>query len=130
MPTGRRCWIFIRHAPADQPLCIYLPLGYPHPPYAVEEPYYSRIDRSTLPPRAPAPPAWAGKPALLRGIAERQNLNGWTEDRWAELRATYYGMCARVDDQFGRVMQALRAAGLYDDTAVFFFSDHGDFTGD
>ncbi len=27
-------------------------------------------------------------------------------------------------------MDALRHAGLYDDTAVFFFSDHGDFTGD
>ena len=27
--------------------------------------------------------------------------------------------------------QALRdAPGLYDDTAIFFFSDHGDFTGD
>src|SRR5688572_13578865 len=39
-------------------------------------------------------------------------------------------MCARVDAQFGRVMQALREAGIYDDTAVFFFSDHGDFTGD
>ena len=28
------------------------------------------------------------------------------------------------------VMEALRDAGIYDDTAVFFFSDHGDFTGD
>jgi hypothetical protein len=27
-------------------------------------------------------------------------------------------------------MNALREAGIYDDTAVFFFSDHGDFTGD
>ena len=27
-------------------------------------------------------------------------------------------------------MDALREAGLYDDTAVFMFSDHGDFTGD
>ncbi|MCG3148204.1 MAG: Arylsulfatase [Verrucomicrobiae bacterium] len=120
----------IRHAPKDKPLCLYLPLLYPHPPYAVEEPYYSRIDRSALPQRVPTPADWAGKPALLRGIAERQQLTGWTEDRWTELRATYYGMCARVDDQFGRVLQALRESGMYDDTAVFFFSDHGDFTGD
>jgi len=27
-------------------------------------------------------------------------------------------------------VDALRQAGLYDDTAVFFFADHGDFTGD
>jgi arylsulfatase A-like enzyme len=39
-------------------------------------------------------------------------------------------MCARVDRQFELVLGALKSAGIYDDTAVFFFSDHGDFTGD
>jgi arylsulfatase A-like enzyme len=118
------------HVPADRPLCIYLPLGYPHPPYAVEEPYYSAIDRDLLPPRVPAPEDWTGVPSLLKGIYEKQRLQGWTEERWTELRATYYGMCARVDHQFGLLMEALREAGIYDDTAVFLFSDHGDFTGD
>lgn len=114
----------------EQPLCIYLPLTYPHPPYAVEEPWYSTIDRTKLPPRVPAPEDWSGKPSILKGIWERQRLQTWTKERWDELRATYYGMCARVDYQFGLVLQALREAGLYDDTAVFFFPDHGDFTGD
>jgi len=120
----------IKAAPADRPLCIYLPLVYPHPPYAVEDPWYSGIERSALPARLPTPTGWEGKPSILKGIWERQRLGGWSEDRWAELRATYYGMCARVDHQFGLVLDALREAGLYDETAVFFFSDHGDFTGD
>ena len=120
----------IKNAPQDQPLCIYLPLTYPHPPYAVEEPWYSMIDRSKLPPRIPVPEGWIGKPSILKGIYERQNMQSWTEDRWTELRATYYGMCTRLDHQFGLVMDALREAGIYEDTAVFFFSDHGDFTGD
>jgi arylsulfatase A-like enzyme len=119
----------IRNRPAGSPLCIYLPLGYPHPPYAVEEPYYSQIDPRFLPPRIPTP-EWELKPAILRGIAERQRLGSWNEERWTELRAVYYGMCARVDDQFGLVVQALKEAGIYVDTAIFFFSDHGDFTGD
>jgi arylsulfatase A-like enzyme len=122
----------IRHAPADQPLCIYLPLTYPHPPYAVEEPWHSLIERAKLPARLPTPEAegWRGKPSLLRGIWQRQGLQGWSEERWTELRATYYGMCVRLDHQFGLLMQALQEAGLYDDTAVFCFADHGDFTGD
>lgn len=120
----------IKNAPKDRPLCIYLPLTYPHPPYAVEDPWYGAIDRAKLPPRVPAPADWAGKPSLLRGISERQRMQGWTEERWTELRATYYGMCARVDHQFGLLLDALREAGIYDDTAVFLFSDHGDFTGD
>ncbi len=120
----------IRNRPADRPLCMYVPILYPHPPYGVEEPYYSLIDRDALPPRAPWPEDGEAKPALLRGLRERQNLRGWTEDRWTELRATYYGMCARVDAQFGVLIDALKDAGIYDDTAVFLFADHGDFTGD
>ncbi len=121
---------FIHNRPEDQPICIFLSLSYPHPPYGVEEPWYSMIDRDKVPPRIPTPENWKGKPSILKGIWERQNLKGWTEKRWQELRATYYGMCARIDHQFGLVMKALREAGIYDDTAVFFFSDHGDFTGD
>ena len=120
----------LKKPPTDKPLCIYLPLGFPHPPYHVEEPYYSMIDRSKMPPRIPAPKDWNSKPSILKGIYDIQHLQSWTEDRWTELRATYYGMCARVDDQFRLFMEALRNAGIYDDTAVFFFSDHGDFTGD
>jgi arylsulfatase A-like enzyme len=120
----------IEHAPADQPLCIYLPLTYPHPPYAVEDPWYSMIDRHVLPARLPTPEGWRGKPSLLKGIWERQHMQSWSEERWTELRATYYGMCARLDHQFGLLVGALQRAGLYDDTALFFFTDHGDFTGD
>ncbi len=120
----------IHNAPEDQPLCIYLPLGYPHPPYGVEEPFFGLIDRGKLPLRIPAPADWSRKPSLLKGISKSQGLQGWTEERWTELRATYYGMCARVDRQFGLVVEALREKGIYEDTAIFFFSDHGDFTGD
>lgn len=120
----------IESPPSGAPLCIYLPLSRPHPPYGVEEPYFSMIDRAKLPSRTPTPKDWSGKPSMLRGIHERQNLQGWTEDRWNELRATYYGMCASMDHKFGMVLEALRRAGIYDDTAVFLFSDHGDYTGD
>jgi arylsulfatase A-like enzyme len=120
----------IANAPDDQPLCIYLPLIYPHPPYAVEEPWFSLTDRAKLPPRVPAPDDWAGKPSILRGIHEKQNLGDLAEETWDELRGTYYGMCSRLDHQFGLILQALRRKGIYDDTAIFLFSDHGDFTGD
>lgn len=120
----------IANPPDDRPMCIYLPLTYPHPPYAVEDPWYSLIDRDKLPERMPAPEGWEGNPSLLRGIWERQHLQTWTEERWSELRAVYYGMCARLDHQFGLIVRALKQAGIYDDTAMFLFSDHGDFTGD
>lgn len=117
----------IKNRPTDKPLCLFLALSYPHPPYAVEDPWFSMIDRSKVPPRIRE---WQGKSGMLSGLHERLGMDSWNEERWTELRAVYYGMCARVDHQFGMVMNALREAGIYDDTAVFFFSDHGDFTGD
>ena len=121
----------ISSAPPDQPLCIYLPLFYPHPPYLVEDPWYSRIEPALIPERTLTPSGdWEGYPSLMKGLYEGQGMQGWSEERLRELRRTYYGMCARVDHQFGMVLDALRTAGIYDDTLVFFFSDHGDFTGD
>ncbi|MFX0099834.1 MAG: sulfatase-like hydrolase/transferase [Candidatus Hodarchaeota archaeon] len=127
---------FIREYKGDKPLCIVITIGYPHPAYRVEEPYFSMIDRSAIEPPVPKPGTtnddWvnAKKPSLLMEITNRQNLRSWTEDRWIELKAVYFGMCARVDDQFGLVMKALKDRQIYDDSLVFMFSDHGDFTGD
>ncbi|MEW5720150.1 MAG: sulfatase-like hydrolase/transferase, partial [Chloroflexota bacterium] len=120
---------FLQRLPTDRPFCLYLSVVFPHPPYGVEEPWYSQIDRKQLPPRIPSPD-WSNKPSMLKGIASLQGLQDWSEERWNELRATYYGMCARIDHQLGLVMDALRRSGHYDDTAVFVFSDHGDYTGD
>ena len=57
-------------------------------------------------------------------------MEEYTEADWDELRACYLGMCRKVDDQFRRLCQALKEAGIYDNSAIFFFSDHGDYTGD
>lgn len=115
--------------PGDKPLCLFLGLFYPHPPYQIEEPYFSAIDRSKLPARV----RWEdcrGKSRMMELYRQYQNLSGLSESEWDELRAVYLGMCAKVDAQFGRLCTALREAGMYDDSAVFVLSDHGDFAGD
>ena len=53
-----------------------------------------------------------------------------TEADWDEVRGCYLGMCSKVDDMFRRLCDALKQAGEYDNSAIFFFSDHGDYTGD
>ena len=121
---------FIKNNSEDKSFCVYLPLLYPHPPYGVEDPWYSSVDRDKIPARISAPENWDDKPSVLSSVYQRQGLQGWTEERWTELRATYLGMCSRIDYQFGLIVDALKDTGVYDDTAIFFFSDHGDFTGD
>lgn len=119
----------ILHPVDDRPMCLFLGLIYPHTPYQVEEPYFSAIDRGLLPPRA-RPEGCTGKPRMEELIRRYQGLEGWSEADWDELRAVYLGMCMKVDAQFGRLIRALKAAGIYEDCAIFFLSDHGDFTGD
>ncbi|WP_066504131.1 sulfatase-like hydrolase/transferase [Abyssisolibacter fermentans] len=119
----------IKNYKEDKPLCMYLPLLYPHPPYAVEEPFYSMIDRSKMN-LVESFDDWSLKPSILKGIYERQRLHEFTPEDFRELKATYLAMCLRVDYQFGLIVNALKNAGIYDDTAIFIFSDHGDFTGD
>ncbi len=114
----------------EKNFCLFLPLSYPHPPFAVEEPFYSMIDRAKVPPRIPTPENWDGKAGMLKGIYERTGMQNWTEEQWNELRAVHYGMCTRIDYQFGLVVDALKKAKKYDDTAIFFFSDHGMYAGD
>lgn len=113
----------------DRPICAFLGLIYPHTPYAVEEPYYSAIDRSKLPPRV-RPEECTGKPKMQQLLRENQNMQDYTEEDWNELRAVYLGMCMKIDEQFGRLCNALKEAGIYDDCAIFFLSDHGDYAGD
>ena len=57
-------------------------------------------------------------------------MQNWSEDRWRELRAVYLGMCARVDYQFGLLVDKLKKNNLYNNSLIIFLSDHGDFTGD
>ena len=121
---------FIRNRDDDRPLCLFLGLLYPHPPYQVEEPYYSSVDRTALKPRIKSSET-EGKAKILGLIRKYQGIDGrYTEEDWAELRSVYLGMCMKVDEQFRKLCDALKETGVYDNAAVFFFSDHGDFTGD
>ena len=47
-----------------------------------------------------------------------------------EAMALTAGMITMIDDQVGRVIAALKAAGKYENTVIVFTSDHGDYLGD
>jgi len=115
-------------SPPKKPFCLYLALNFPHPPYTVEEPYFSMYDRSNVP--KPIPPKLDDKPEFMQIMQQRYGLNQLDEADFREIRATYYGMVSRVDDQFGQIIAKLKDIGEYDNTAIVFTADHGDYTGD
>ena len=53
----------------------------------------------------------------------------FTEVDWRKLRWGYYRMIEKVDAEIGKVLAALRQAGLEDNTLVVFTADHGECAG-
>jgi len=78
----------------------------------------------------PTSPEPAGVIALLKTRDFRWYVRqNWTDEDWRLHRWTYARLTERVDAQVGKVLDALRDAGLEDDTIVIFTSDHGDMDG-
>lgn len=119
----------IKNPVDDKPMCLFLGLVHPHPAYAIEEPYFSAIDRSKLSPRIKDRIGISTEPKIETMIRENQGMHEYTEADWDEMRACYTGMCMKVDVMFKRLCDALKEAGIYDDCAIFFLSDHGDYQG-
>lgn len=111
-----------------EPWCLYVPLIFPHPPFEVEEPWFSLHERAAMP--EPAPVLLDDKPHYMRALHDKYGLARLDASDWAEIAATYYGMVSRVDAQLGRVMAAVERAGASGRTTTFFFTDHGEYLGD
>jgi len=56
-------------------------------------------------------------------------VGDYTDEQWRQLRWGYYRLIEKVDAEIGRVLAALRKAGLEDNTVIIFTSDHGDCAG-
>jgi arylsulfatase A-like enzyme len=69
-----------------------------------------------------------GKGSFIHG--GKGSIDEWTPEDFAAIRAIYYGMIAEVDAQLGRIWQALKDAGDWDDTVIVFTSDHAEMMGD
>jgi len=53
-------------------------------------------------------------------------LELWGADDWRKYRWAYYRMVELADKEMGKVLTALRRAGLEENTVVIFTADHGD----
>jgi len=63
-------------------------------------------------------------PDVLGQPSGRWSVEQWRQHRWAYCRLT-----EQVDREIGRVLQALRDAGLEEKTLIVFTSDHGEMDG-
>jgi arylsulfatase A-like enzyme len=127
----RSALTWLKCPPQDKPWVLFMPLLFPHCPFQVEEPYFSMYDRSQMPDIVAVPERKSGyEPRYMANIRERYGTGRATPEIWAEIKATYYGMISRLDDQFGRIITCLDDSNMWKDTVTMFFTDHGEYLGD
>lgn len=56
-------------------------------------------------------------------------VGDFTPDQWRQLRWGYYRLIEKVDSQIGVLLEAIRHAGMEDNTVIVFTSDHGECAG-
>lgn len=130
----------------DAPFALWVSIPDPHTPFDAPEPWSRMHDPAEvdLPPHRTRD--FAGKPWWHRASRENEPVIASEEYRkirseWSRpdqlpdevLRsviANYYGMISLADHTFGRILDAVRQAGIEDETYIIFTSDHGDWLGD
>jgi len=110
-----------------QPWALVLSSLAPHDPYIVPRQYFERYDPRLIPQPASFHDDLAGRPEIYRRLQRVWRDLDW--EHYARISASYYAFCSMIDDQVGRVLEALRRTGQDENTLVVFLSDHGDYLG-
>ncbi len=120
---------FIDNMPQDKSSLMFWGLHNPHPPYIMFEKYLNRIDDSKIHIEDRFEDLNT-IPKMFSQILKMQNMQEFSIEDLKYIKKIYLSMCAYVDDLVGEIVAKLKENNQYDNTAIFFISDHGDFTGD
>ena len=107
----------IRAQRKDQPLCLVVSLHSPHPPLDAPGDYATMFDPEKLTLPANVPPNYLREGHALDHAKTRAML------------ANYLGKMALVDDCVGKLAEAMKTRGTWDNTLVIFTADHGEMMG-
>ena len=116
---------FLNSYRADKPFFAYVSFTAPHdprqPPESFRESYYE--DQPPLPrnflPQHPFDNGWL--------VGRDEDLAPWprTPEVIRDQLAEYYGLISHLDEQVGRILEALEASGHAESTYIVYAADHG-----
>ena len=119
---------FLRDYQKPQPFFLKVSFERPHSPYDPPQRWWKHYEN------APLPKAEVGDWAQRYAPRSGPGYEIWHGDLGAEQvrssRQGYYGSVSHVDEQIGRVVEALEKRGWLEETLILFVADHGDMTGD
>ncbi|WP_350274989.1 sulfatase-like hydrolase/transferase [Kribbella sp. HUAS MG21] len=135
--VGNETVDFLRSArDRTKPFCFIANFFDPHHGFGAPKEYLDRYVADDLPRPVTRDGELAGKPPILTEASKEsyaghaRGYTTYTEDELQQTKAAYYAMVSLVDDEVGRILDALEAEGLAGNTIVVFTSDHGEMLGD
>ncbi len=127
--TAQQRLFDIARGPDKRPFCMVVSLTHPHDPFTITDEYWDRYSGTEIPfPRVPCDPDDPHAKRLRHIVG--LDMQPITPEQIIAARRAYYGEVSYVDDNVGRVIAALRAARLADDTIVMVIADHGEMLGE
>ncbi|WP_308638081.1 arylsulfatase [Paenibacillus silvisoli] len=121
---------FLRRRDPGKPFFLYTSFVRPHSPLDPPQAYLDMYKDIEL----PDPPVgdWVDvEAARTNGSSDPVTHFGIVPKRRLDRsRAAYYALITHIDDQIGRLMNALYEYGVSQNTVVLFVSDHGELIGD
>ncbi len=144
--TGDRAAEWIKNGRDDEkPFVTWISFPDPHHPFDCPEPYSTMHDPAEvdLPKHRVRDfdkrPFWhqaamenepTASPEMAKVRKEYSRIEPQTDEQLAEIIANTYGQITLIDENVGKILQAVEEAGLSDNTYVIYISDHGDWLGD
>jgi choline-sulfatase len=111
-----------------RPFLLTASFSHPHDPFAAPQRYWDLYRHSDIDMPASAI-ALDPHSRRLREVCA-MDVEPVTDAQTRNARHAYYGAISYIDDHLGRLMEALRSAGLAEDTIVILISDHGEMLGE
>ena len=113
---------------SEKPFCLFLPLAYAHPPFSAPKDFHNMYKPADVPPLRP--PDLPRKPNFFEAIRRTRRLNELNDSDFRTMQAVYLGMISYSDWLLGELLAAVDRTNHANDTAIFLFSDHGEWGGD
>jgi len=116
--------------PDEGPLLYMFDTNLPHPPFYYEKEWENRFrPEDMILPTSYYEETWEGKPPFLKEHCASGPHALTSEQQLREEMARYYTMIAETDRACGQIIDIFKRKGMWDNTIVLFFTDHGDMMG-
>lgn len=120
---------FLRRRDRSMPFFLMASYLRPHPPFDAPECFFQMYRDKELTP----PPIgdWANRERLQRmGRRTDSDTGSCDPELMRQAQIGYYACISHLDNQIGRLLDALRDDNSHQNTVVIFTSDHGELLGD